>query len=95
MDNKLEKLCKGVRAIAPGIEVHIRASEVLSDQWSVVVIAGAAVLIYTEYGNLEDSLAEACKKLASISSKMMAAVRPTDPAPLNLDIDPDSESGKT
>jgi hypothetical protein len=91
MDSQLEKLCKGVRAIAPGIEVHIKASEVLSDQWSVMVVAGAAVLIYTDYSSLEEALDQACRKLASISSKMMAAVRPTDPAALKLDVEPESE----
>ena len=97
MDTKLEKLCKGVRAIAPGIEVHIKASQSQSDPdcWSVIVIAGAAVLIYTDFAPLEDALADACNKLAKISSKMMAAVRPTDPSPINLDVDPDSEPKRT
>jgi hypothetical protein len=90
----LEKLCKGVRAIAPGVEVRIKTSEVIHDHVSIMVVAGAAVLIFTDFAPLEESLAQACHKLASISSKMMAAVRPTDPAPFNLETDPDSESGK-
>jgi hypothetical protein len=103
----LHKLCEGVRAIAPGIEVRIKASEGMSDQYSIMVVAGAAILLYTDYLPLEESLAQACSKLASISSRMMAAVRPpheagssTEPAPppsgvplslSTLDLDPDSE----
>lgn len=74
--------------------MRIKTSEVFSDQFSVVVVAGAAVVIFTDFAPLEESLDNACRKLASISSRMMAAVRPTDPAPLNLDVDPDSESNK-
>jgi hypothetical protein len=78
---RLEKLLAGVRAIGPGIEVRFTPSQVLSDQWSVTVIAGSAILIYTDFDIIENALAEACQKLASISSKMMAAVRRTDPPP--------------
>jgi hypothetical protein len=78
---RLERLLAGVRAIGPGIEIRITPSSVLSDQWSVTVIAGSAILIYTDFDIIENALAEACRKLASISSKMMAAVRRTDPPP--------------
>lgn len=101
----LQKLCDGVRAIAPGIEVRIKNSEVLSGEYSIMVVAGAAILLHTDYAPLEDSLSQACMKLASISNRMMAAVRPapeTEPSPppsdiplslslSTLDMDPDSE----
>ena len=78
---KLEKLCKGVRAIGAGVEIRIRPSEVVSDQWSVMISAGAAIIAHTDYMPLDDALDQALGKLASISSRMMAAIRQTPPTP--------------
>lgn len=74
-DEKLEKLCTGVRAIAPGIEIRLKPSEGEAGKWSVIVSAGDAILVYTEYVPLDDALHAALVKIASISQRMLAAVR--------------------
>jgi hypothetical protein len=78
---KLEKLCTGVRAIAPGIEIRLKPSEGEVGKWSVIVSAGDAILVYTDYEPLDGALTTALAKLASISQRMLAAVRPPDSGP--------------
>jgi cysteine sulfinate desulfinase/cysteine desulfurase-like protein len=77
----LEKLCHGVRAIAPTTEIHLKPSETQPGHWAVMVVAGAAIVIYTDFAPIEISLEAACKKLSSISARMMAAVHPSSPPP--------------
>lgn len=80
---KIQKLCDGVRAIGPGIEIRLKPSEDVPDQWSVMVIGGngGAILIYTDFDTLDRALAQACSKLANISQRMMAAVRQSGSTP--------------
>jgi len=77
---KLEKLCKGVRAIGYGVEIRIRPSEVVSDQWSVMISAGAAIIAHTDFLPLDEALDQALGRLASISSRMMAAIKQAPPS---------------
>jgi len=84
--DKLQKLCKGVRAISPGIEIQFKPAEGLPDHWSIVVAVGGAVLYYTDYGELDASLDQAIARLSSISNRMMKAINapvseppPTEP----------------
>lgn len=77
----IEKLCRGVRAISPNVEIRIRLSPVLSDHFSITVQAGSAILFETDYLPLDEALLAACKRLSSISSRMMAAVRRSDSSP--------------
>lgn len=80
--DKLKRLCKGVQAIGSGFEVHLKPSEDRPDEWAIMVVAGgAAVLVNTDFGTLEASLDQACSRLASISQKTLAAVRPSSPPP--------------
>ncbi len=79
--DKLVKLCHGVQAVGPGIEIQFKPSEETPDQWSVVVIAGAVILFNTEYASLDEALEQACKKIQSMSTRMMAAVARSSPPP--------------
>jgi len=80
--DKLQKLCRGVRAIGPSFEVHLKPSEHAPDEWAIMVVAGgAAILINTDFASLETALDQACARLASISQKTLAAVRPSSPPP--------------
>jgi hypothetical protein len=76
---RFRKFCDGVRAIAPGVEIHIRPSEAVKEHWSILVHVGAAIILYTDYGSLDDAVAQASGKLAGISSRMMAAIREAPP----------------
>jgi len=76
-DDKLAKLAKGVRAIGHGAEIRIKPSEVISDQWSVMISVGAAIIAFTDFLPLDEALDQGLKKLATISSRMMAAIRQT------------------
>jgi hypothetical protein len=78
---KLEKLCKGVRAIGAGVEIRISPSEVTSDEWSVMLSAGGVIIHHTEFLPLDAALDAALAKLASISSRMMAAVKQASEPP--------------
>jgi hypothetical protein len=86
--DRLEKLLAGVRAIGPGIEVRFTPSETSGalEAWSVTVVAGSVILIYVDFDTVDNVLATACVKLASMSSRMMAAVRRTDPPPAPEDL---------
>jgi len=75
MNDKLDKLCQGVAAIAPGIEIRLKPSETEEGQWSVVVSVGDVILIATDFAPLDEALGRALGKIASISTRMMAAVR--------------------
>lgn len=79
MSDSLHKLCQAVAAISPGIEIRIRQSAAEPDEWSVVVAASDAILVCTDYGPLDVALGIAVGKLAGISTRMMAAVRPSEP----------------
>lgn len=79
--DKLKRLCHGVRAIAPTTEIQLKPSETEPEHWAVMVVAGAAILIHTDFAPLDQSLDQACVKLASISTRMMAAVRQSDRPP--------------
>jgi hypothetical protein len=79
-EEKLAKLCKGVRAIGHGAEIRIKPSEVVSDQWSVMIFVGAAIIAFSDFLPLEEALDQSLKKLATISSRMMAAIRQTPPS---------------
>jgi hypothetical protein len=78
-EDKLEKLCKGVRAIGAGVEIRIKPSEVISDHWSVMINAGAAIIAYTDFVPIEEALDQAIAKLATISTRMMRAIKETPP----------------
>lgn len=78
-DEKLIKLAKGVRAIGNGAEIRIKPSEVLSDEWSVMIFVGAAIILFTDFLPLDRAIDQALSKLASISSRMMAAIRQEPP----------------
>jgi hypothetical protein len=83
-DEKLIKLCKSVRAIGNGAEIRIKPSEILSDEWSIMIFVGAAIISFTDFLPLDAALDQALSKLASISSRMMAAIRqgpPPSPTP--------------
>jgi hypothetical protein len=91
-EEKLGKLCKGVRAIGNGAEIRIKPSEVVSDQWSIMIFVGAAIISFTDFLPLEEALDQSLSKLASISSRMMAAIRQgpppsSDPPPLTGSLD--------
>ena len=75
LEGKLVKLCQGAAAIAPGIEIRFKPSETAAGQWAVMLSVGDAILVYTDYAPLDDALDRALSKLASISTRMMAAVR--------------------
>lgn len=79
MSDKLHKLCHAVAAIAPGIEIRLRPGAAKPDEWSVVVAAGDAILVCTDYEPIDDALDHALGKIAGISTRMMAAVRPSEP----------------
>lgn len=81
MTGALEKLCHGVRAISPGMEIHFRPSENEPEKWAVMILAGGAVIINTDFDTVDKSVEQACAKLAKISARMMAAVRPSNPPP--------------
>jgi len=78
--DKLMKLCHGVQAVGTGIEIQLKPSET-AGQWSIVVIAGAVILFATEFTTLEKALDQACQKIASMSTRMMAAVTQSTPPP--------------
>lgn len=78
-DEKLIKLCKGVRAIGHGAEVRIKPSEIISDEWSIMIFVGGAIISFTDFLPIEEALDQALSKLASISSRMMAAIRQGPP----------------
>lgn len=91
-EEKLAKLCKGVRAIGNGAEIRIKPSEVVSDQWSIMIFVGAAIIAFSDFLPIDEALDQALLKLASISSRMMAAVRQgpppsSDPPPLTGSLD--------
>lgn len=78
--DKLERLCKGVRTIGTTFEIHLKPSEENTDEWAIMVVAGgSAILINTDFNTLEDSLDQACSRLASISQRTLVAVRPSSP----------------
>jgi len=76
--DKLRALCNGARAISPGLEVKIVASDREPERWCVTIGASSVVLVWTEYAPLEDALDQALRKLASISHRTLAAVTPPD-----------------
>jgi len=80
-DDKLIKLCKGVRAIGHGAEIRIKPSEVMSDEWSIMISVGSAIISFTDFLPLDAALDQALAKLASISSRMMAAIRQAPSSP--------------
>jgi len=75
VSDKLQKLCQGVEAISPQAEIKFVPSSSDQGKWSVVVAVGDAILVYTEYAAIDDAIAQALKKLAAISTRMLAAVR--------------------
>jgi len=84
--DKLQRLCNGVRTIGSGFEIHLKPSEDSPDEWAIMVVAGgAAVLVNTDFGTLDATLDQACSRLASISTKTLAAVRPSSPPPPDTD----------
>lgn len=87
---RFRKFCEGVRAIAPGVEIHIRPSESVKDHWSILVYVGAAIILYTDYAPLDDVVAYASSKLAGISTRMMAAIREVPAIPSTIPPPPES-----
>ncbi len=81
LTDKLVKLCHGVQAVGPGIEIQIKPSETEPGKWSIVVIAGAVIIFATDFERLEIALDAACAKIASMSTRMMAAVSKSTPPP--------------
>jgi hypothetical protein len=74
--DKLQRLLKGVRAISPNVEVRLKPAGSLAEHYSVVFAVGTgAILFETDYDELDASLTAALKKLASISTRMMAVAR--------------------
>jgi hypothetical protein len=94
-DEKLEKLCKGVRAIGHGVEIRIKPSEVVSDQWSIMISAGAAIIAFTDFLPLGEALDQALQKLTSISTRMMRAIRETPPSSSDSPMPPPSSPVET
>jgi hypothetical protein len=79
---KLQKLCKGVRAIGPSFEIHLKPSDQNPDEWAVMVIAGgAAILVNTDFAPIEESVDQALRRLTAISQKTLVAVRQSNPPP--------------
>jgi hypothetical protein len=85
--DKLQKLCNGVRTIGSGFEIHLRPSEDEPNEWAIMVVAGgAAILINTDFADIESALDQACSRLASVSQRTFAAVRsPSSPPPPDTD----------
>lgn len=84
--DKLQRLCKGVRTIGTSFEIHLKPSEDSPDEWAIMVVAGgAAVLVNTDFGALEDALDQACSRLASVSQRTLVAVRPPPDSPPDTD----------
>lgn len=79
-DEKLIKLCKSVRAIGQGAEIRIKPSEVVSDEWSIMIFVGGAIISFSDFLPIEEALDQALAKLASISTRMMAAIRQGPPS---------------
>lgn len=81
--DKLQRLCKGVRTIGSGFEIHLKPSDENAEEWAILVVAGgAAVLVNTDFSSLDDVLDQACSRLASVSQRTLVAVRPpSDPPP--------------
>lgn len=78
--DKLQRLCKGVRTIGSGFEIHLKPSDEDAEEWAILVVAGgAAVLVNTDFGALEDALDQALSRLASVSQRTLVAVRPSSP----------------
>ena len=73
--DKLQRLLKGVRAISPNVEIHLKPAGSLAEHYSVSFAVGQAILYASDYDELNASLDAALKKLASISTRMMAAAR--------------------
>lgn len=87
---RFRKFCDGARAIASGVEIHVRPSEAVKEHWSILVYVGAAIILYTDYGSLDDAVAQANSKLAGISSRMMAAIREVPAIPSTIPPPPES-----
>ena len=86
MREKLQKLCQGVRALGPGIEIQLKPSDDAAlDHWAILVCASSVILIHTDYQPIEEAIDEACVKIAKMSQKMMAAVRSTGSSPPSSD----------
>lgn len=90
MPGALEKLCHGVRAISPGMEIHFTPSESEPEKWAVLIVANGAIIVNTDYDVVEKSVEQALRKLANISARMMAAVRPS-PLPMSPDTEKEKE----
>lgn len=77
---KLDKLCKGAQSIGPAVEIRLRPSEKEPGKWSVLlVVADATIIANTDFLEPGEAVDAALRKLASISSRMMAAVRQSQP----------------
>jgi len=74
--DKLKKLCKGVRAVSPGLKIELTASVDHPDQWCITVSASSVILVFTDFGPLDKVLGFAISKLANISQRTLAAVKP-------------------
>jgi len=75
--DKLKALTKGVRALSPAFEIRLVPSKENPDHWAVFVeITNAVVIIETDFGLLDNVLGLAISKLANISQRTLAAVRP-------------------
>jgi hypothetical protein len=76
--DKLMTLAKGVRAISPGLKIEITNSESNPDQFCISVAASSVIIIFTGFGTMESVLSLAISKLANISQRTLAAVKPAD-----------------
>jgi hypothetical protein len=76
--DKLLKLCNGVRAISPGMEVKVISSQDNVTHFSVAVCVSSVVIFATDFGLLDTVLSLAISKLANISQRTLAAVKPSD-----------------
>lgn len=85
MSENLKKLCQGVEAISSGVEIRLIPSESERGKWSIVVAVRDAILIWTDFAPIDESVDKALSKLAAISTRMMAAVRRKSEPPSGSD----------
>jgi len=63
------------------MEIHFTPSESEPEKWAVLIVANGAIIVNTDFDVVDKSVEQALSKLAKISARMMAAVRPSNPPP--------------
>jgi hypothetical protein len=73
--DKLKALCKGVRSISSGFEIKLTASSENPEHWCITIGTRDAIVVYTDFGLLENVVSLAISKLANISQRTLAAIK--------------------